>query len=170
MTDDNHERPRISAWWRPSRRNIIGAGVGALGFAAATSVSEAQHATHSSAESFDDALRALLAGRTPLAAGIDIDMPPLSENGNAVDLSIRVASPMSEDSHVRAIHVLAEKNPYPRVATFHLGPRAGRAQVATRIRLATTQQIVVLAETNRGVVHRAEREVIVILGACVDGG
>jgi hypothetical protein len=28
----------------------------------------------------------------------------------------------------------------------------------------------VLAETSRGQVHRAAREVIVILGACVDGG
>jgi len=56
------------------------------------------------------------------------------------------------------------------VAAFHLGPRAGRVEVATRIRLAETQTILVLAETSRGIVHRGGREVIVILGACVDGG
>ena len=49
-------------------------------------------------------------------------------------------------------------------------PRAGRAEVATRIRLASTQTVLVLAETSGGRVHRASREVIVILGACVDGG
>jgi sulfur-oxidizing protein SoxY len=57
-----------------------------------------------------------------------------------------------------------------RVARFDLSPRAGQAAVVTRIRLATTQTILVLAETSRGEVHRASQEVIVILGACVDGG
>jgi len=99
-----------------------------------------------------------------------IDMPPLSENGNSVELKIRVESPMTREDHVTAIHVLAEKNPFPRVATFTLTPRAGRAEVATRIRLGTTQAVIVLAETSMGHVYRASREVIVILGACVDGG
>jgi sulfur-oxidizing protein SoxY len=120
-------------------------------------------------ESFAAAERAILAGRE---AGdrIAIAMPPLSENGNSVDLGIRVESPMTAADHVTAIHILAEKNPVPRVATFHLTPRAGRAEVATRIRLATTQRILVLAETSTGAVHRAEREVIVILGACLETG
>lgn len=121
-------------------------------------------------ESFAAAERAILAGRMPTAGGIAIDMPPLSENGNSVDLAIKVESPMTEADHVRAIHVLSEHNPVPRLARFTLGPRAGRAEVATRIRLATTQTILVLAETSEGRVLRASREVIVILGACVDGG
>ncbi len=120
-------------------------------------------------ESFAAAERAILAGRE---AGdrIAIAMAPLSENGNSVDLGIRVESPMTAGDHVTAIHILAEKNPVPRVATFTLTPRAGRAEVATRIRLATTQRILVLAETSTGAVHRAEREVIVILGACLETG
>lgn len=124
---------------------------------------------HAEEESFAAAERAILAGRE---AGdrIAIAMPPLSENGNSVDLGIKVESPMTAADHVTAIHILAEKNPVPRVATFHLTPRAGRAEVATRIRLATTQRILVLAETSTGAVHRAEREVIVILGACLETG
>ena len=114
--------------------------------------------------------RAILAGREPVADGITVDMPRLSENGNSVDLGIKVASPMTAEDHVTALHILSEKNPVPRVATFTLSPRNGRAEVATRIRLATTQTILVLAETSRGAVHRAEREVVVILGACVDAG
>ena len=123
-----------------------------------------------SAETFAAAERAILAGREPAAAGLSIEMPQLSENGNAVDIAVRIDSPMSAEDHVARIHILAEKNPFPRIATFHIGPQAGRADVATRIRLAETQTIVVLAETSRGVVHRGSREVIVILGACVDGG
>jgi sulfur-oxidizing protein SoxY len=121
-------------------------------------------------ESFAEAERAILAGRTPVAGGIAIDMATLSENGNSVDIGVKVDSPWNEEDHVTAIHILAEKNPFPRVATFHLSRRAGRAEVATRLRLATSQTILVLAETSRGRVHRAGQEVIVILGACVETG
>ena len=121
-------------------------------------------------ESFEAAARAILAGRRPREGGIVIDMAQLSENGNSVDIALSVDSPTTTADHVTAIHILAEKNPVARVARFDLSPRAGQAAVATRIRLATTQTILVLAETSRGEVHRAQQEVIVILGACVDGG
>ncbi len=121
-------------------------------------------------ETFEAAEQAILAGRTPLATGITVDIPPLSENGNAVDVAIRIDSPSTAADHVTAIHLLSEKNPVTRIASFGLTARAGRAEIATRIRLATTQTVLVLAETSRGQVHRASREVIVILGACVDGG
>lgn len=123
-----------------------------------------------SAESFAEAERAILAGRTPVEGGIALEVPPLSENGNSVDLSVAAESPMTAEDHVTAIHVLSEKNPFPRVATFHLTPRSGRAEVSTRVRLATSQTLVALAETSRGTVHRVGRNVIVILGACVETG
>jgi sulfur-oxidizing protein SoxY len=144
------------------RRTILALPLGALATGAA--------AQSTAEESFAAAERAILAGRTPLPGGIVLDIPPLSENGNAVDVSVRVESPMTAEDHVAAIHILSERNPFPRVARFALSPRAGRADVATRIRLATTQTILVLAETSKGQVHRAGREVIVVLGACVDGG
>jgi sulfur-oxidizing protein SoxY len=151
---------------RVSRRTVL-----ALPLAATAAEAAAQSAVQSAAgESFAAAERAILAGRTLVPGGIEIDMPPLSENGNSVDLSIRVDSPMTQDDHVTAIHILSERNPFPRVARFTLSPRAGRAEVATRIRLATTQTVLVLAETSKGQVYRAGREVIVVLGACVDGG
>ncbi|WP_207540486.1 thiosulfate oxidation carrier protein SoxY [Sabulicella rubraurantiaca] len=124
----------------------------------------------SAAEDFAAATSAILAGRIPAEEGITLEIPPLSENGNSVDLSVRVNSPMTAENHITAIHILAEKNPIPLVATFSLTPRAGRAEVATRIRLATSQTIVAIAETSQGAVHRAAREVIVVLGACVETG
>ena len=150
-----------------ARRAFL-AGAGAL--AALPLLPAPALAQASDAGAFEAVLRALLAGRTPRDAGVTIDMPTLSENGNSVDVAITVDSPMSAADHVRAIHLLAEKNPVPQVASFHLTPRAGRAAVATRIRVATTQSIVVLAETSTGALLRAEREVVVVLGACVDGG
>ena len=145
----------------PSRRAVF-----ALPLAAAALPAAAQPAP----EDFAGAERAILAGRAPVATGIAVEIPRLSENGNAVDVAVRIDSPMTAADHVRAIHILSERNPVPRVATFTLTPRAGRAEVATRIRLATSQQVLVLAETSAGQVHRAAREVIVVLGACVEGG
>jgi len=121
-------------------------------------------------EDFAGTLRAILKGRSTDEGAIALEVPPLSENGNSVDLSVRVDSPMTAEDHVTAIHIIAEKNPFPLVATFSLTPRAGRAEVATRIRLATSQKIVAVAETSQGVVHRATRDVIVVLGACVETG
>ena len=145
----------------PSRRAVF-----ALPLAAAALPAAAQPAP----EDFAGAERAILAGRAPIETGIAVEIPRLSENGNAVDVAVRVDSPMTAADHVRAIHILSERNPVPRVATFTLTPRAARAEVATRIRLATSQQVLVLAETSAGQVHRAAREVIVVLGACVEGG
>jgi len=109
-------------------------------------------------------------GAIPEKAGIEIEMPQIAENGNAVPLHIRVASAMTPGEHVKAIHVFAERNPRPRVATFHLGPDAGRADVMTRVRLGGTQSVTVLAELSGGRWRVAAQNVLVTTGACLDEG
>ncbi len=109
-------------------------------------------------------------GSAPEKTGIEIEMPQIAENGNAVPLHIRVASPMTSGDHVKAIHVFAERNPRPRVATFHLGPDAGRADVTTRVRLGGTQDVTVLAELSGGRWLVAAQNVLVTTGACLDEG
>src|SRR6187200_2310377 len=81
---------------------------------------------------------------------VTLDLPPLVENGNTVSMSVTVDSPMTRENHVRAIHVFNEKNPQPNVITVRLGPRAGKAHVATRIRLADTQKVIAIAEMSDG--------------------
>jgi len=112
----------------------------------------------------------ITAGSTPEQSGIEIEMPQIAENGNAVPLHIRVASPMTFGDHVKAIHVFAERNPRPRVATFHLGPDAGRADITTRVRLGGTQNVTVLAELSGGRWRVAAQNVLVTTGACLDEG
>src|SRR5690348_15843741 len=87
-------------------------------------------------------IRAVAGGAELHTGKVKLDVPPLVENGNTVPITISVQSPMSEADHVKSIHVFNEKNPQPNVGNFHLGPRAGRAQVATRIRLADSQKVV----------------------------
>ena len=100
---------------------------------------------------------------------VTLDLPPLVENGNTVPMTVTVDSPMTKDNHVKAIHVFNEKNPQPNVISVQLGPRAGKAQVSTRIRLADTQKL----DRDRRDVATAptgptRQEVIVTLAACLE--
>jgi sulfur-oxidizing protein SoxY len=120
------------------------------------------------AEELAAAISAFAAGGTVRAGKVHLDIAPLVENGNAVPIKVSVESPMSEADHVKAIAVFNEKNPQRDVVVFHLGPRAGRASVATRIRLATSQQLVAVAQMNDGSCWTHTADVIVTLAACVE--
>src|ERR1700755_136099 len=76
---------------------------------------------------------------------VTLDVPPLVENANTVPMTVSVQSPMTAQDHVKSIHVFNEKNPQPNIGNFYLGPRAGRGQVSTRIRLADSQKITAIA-------------------------
>jgi sulfur-oxidizing protein SoxY len=110
-----------------------------------------------------------VAGEAKIRHGkVTLDLPPLVENGNTVSMSVTVESPMTAENHVKAIHVFNEKNPQPNVITVRLGPRSGRAQVATRIRLADTQKVIAIAEMSDGSFWSDTAEVIVTLAACLE--
>lgn len=114
------------------------------------------------------ALRAALGDR-PLREGrIIIDIPALVENGNSVPLTISVDSPMTAADHVTAIHVFSPENQLPDVSRFVLGPRCGKAEVRTTIRLATTQLLHVVAEMSDRTCWLATAEVEVTTAACFD--
>jgi sulfur-oxidizing protein SoxY len=99
---------------------------------------------------------------------VKLDVPPLVENGNTVPMTVSVSNPMTSDDHVRSIHVFNEKNPQPNIGNFYLGPRAGRAQVSTRIRLADSQKIVAIARLSDGSFWSASVDVVVTLAACTE--
>jgi sulfur-oxidizing protein SoxY len=127
----------------------------------------------SDANATTEAMEAAIAevvGERKLQDGrVKLDLPPIVENGNAVPLAVSVESPMTEADHVKTIHIFNEKNPQPQVAVFHLGPRSGRATVSTRVRLADTQKIIVIAEMSDGSLWSDSMEVIVTLAACIEG-
>ena len=108
-------------------------------------------------------------GEAPVRAGkVTLDIPPLVENGNTVPMTVKVASPMTDNEHVKSIHVFVEKNPQPNVGNFYIGPFAGRAQVATRIRLADTQKVVAIARLSDDTFWSASADIVVTLAACTE--
>jgi sulfur-oxidizing protein SoxY len=114
------------------------------------------------------AIRNVVGTATVRTGKIKLDVPPLVENGNTVPMTVSVSSPMTPDDHVRSIHVFNEKNPQPNIGNFYLGPRCGRAQVSTRIRLADSQKIVAIAHLADGSFWSASVDVVVTLAACTD--
>jgi sulfur-oxidizing protein SoxY len=99
---------------------------------------------------------------------VALDLPPLVENGNTVACGVSVESPMTPKDYVKAVHIFNEKNPQPNVISVHLGPRAGKATVQTRIRLADSQHVVAIAEMSDGSLWSDTVEVIITLGACLE--
>jgi sulfur-oxidizing protein SoxY len=143
---------------------LITAGGLAAGFACVPVVRQA----HATPEAMEEAVRKLTGG-VPLQSGrVGLVIPPLVDNANAVALTVTVESPMTPDDYVTAIHVFTEKNPLPNVVSAYLGPRAGRATVSTRIRLADTQTVTAVAAMSDGTFWSAGAHVVVTLAACLE--
>jgi sulfur-oxidizing protein SoxY len=117
-----------------------------------------------------EALRKVVGGATVRRGKVKLDLPPLIDNGNAVPLSVTVESPMTSTDHVKAIHVFAEKNPQPYVLSARFGPRAGRAQLATRARIADTGTVMAVAQMSDGSFWSDSVSVVVTLSACLEDG
>ena len=77
---------------------------------------------------------------------------------------------MSAADHVRSIHVFTEKNPQPNVLSAYLGPRAGRAAVSTRARIADTGVVIAVAQMSDGSWWTDQTSVVVTLSACLEDG
>lgn len=109
------------------------------------------------------------AGGRPITEGrVVLEVQPLVENGNAVPIRVRVDSPMTAAAHVQEIVVFNERNPQRDVVRASFGPACGKAQLDTRIRLATSQRLVALARLSDGSQWSANVDVLVTLAACIE--
>ncbi len=84
---------------------------------------------------------------------VTITLPKITDQGDFVPIKVAVESPMTEFDHVKAIHIVAERNPDPAVASYYLGPANGKAEISTRIRLVKTQVVVAAAVMSDGSIY-----------------
>jgi sulfur-oxidizing protein SoxY len=116
-----------------------------------------------------DAMVLKVTGGAPLRPGrVALEIPLFADNGNSVSLKVGINGAMSATEYVKSIHLYATKNPRPNIANFYLGPRAGRAQISTRIRLAGSQRVLAVAALSDGSFWSATRDVEVTESACYD--
>jgi len=144
-----------------TRREILAAGAGALALVVARPV-------RATPESMAAAIKAFVGEAEVREGRVTLEIPPLVENGNSVPLKVTVDSPMTRQDYVKTIAIFNERNPQPNVAQFYLSPRAGRADVSTRIRLGDSQSIVAIAQLSDGTFWSDKAELIVTLPACVE--
>jgi len=144
-----------------SRRQFLAVAAGA-GFALAVRPARATPA------SMKQAIRQIVGEATVKSGKVKLDLPPLVENGNSVAMTVTVTSPMTAKDYVKAIHVVTEKNPQPNVISAQLGPRAGKAEIQTRVRLADTQTVIAICEMSDGTFWSDTVDVIITLGACLE--
>ena len=149
-----------------SRRQFLGLAGGAAVLGAIPIVT-VRHAEATPAM-LASAIQNVTGGAVVRTGKVKLDIPPLVENGNTVPMTVSVTSPMTADDYVKSIHVFNEKNPQPNIGNFHLGPRAGRAQVSTRIRLADSQKVVAIARMSDDSFWSATVDIVVTLAACTE--
>jgi sulfur-oxidizing protein SoxY len=145
------------------RRRLLTAAIGAFAATAwGASPRPALAAKNDSAE----LIRKFTGGRTATEGRVRLDLPEIAENGNTVPMTVLVESPMTDESHVSDVLVVADGNPRGGIATFHFSPASGIAEVNTRIRLAETQNVIAIAKMNDGSVFTTSKQVKVTIGGC----
>ena len=147
------------------RRALLrAAGMGALALTGAGIASSA-NATPEDAAAYLGKMTGGASG-TANSGKVTINLPEIAENGATVPITVSVDSPMTAGNHVKHIHIVAEGNPSPQVISFNLTPSNGKAEVATRLRLGKTQNVVAAAVMSDGTVHTNLKNVKVTIGGC----
>ena len=119
-------------------------------------------------EAVDAALKRVFGGR-PMKDGsgmIKLDIPLIAENGAVVPVSVEVNAPMTPQSYVKHIYIVADKNRIPIVTRVALTPAAGQAYMGANIRLGETTDVRAIAEQSDGALYALKREVKVTVGGC----
>jgi sulfur-oxidizing protein SoxY len=133
----------------------------------AAGVLPAALAAQDAPQGWEQAVKKVLGEAKPIEGKLlTLDLPEIAENGNTVPFTVSVESPMSETEHVKTIHILATANPQPGVAVFRFSPLSGKATVASRMRLARTQDVIGIAELSDGRFLMTKRNVKVTIGGC----
>ncbi len=148
---------------RLSRRRVLALGGAALATAALAELWPV--AAEASPRDAKARLAELTKGAELQNGRITIDLPALTQDGKRTRIRVAVASPMTEADHVTALHILAERNTVPNVATYRFSPLSGRCEITTRIRVAKSQTIIVAAEMSDGSAYVAKARCKVARGA-----
>jgi sulfur-oxidizing protein SoxY len=145
-----------------NRRQALAFGTGAISVALLGTSSRPALAKND----VDEAIKKFTGGKTPAQGRVKLDLPEIAENGNTVPMTVSVESPMTAQSHVTEVLVVADENPRAGIATFHFSPASGVAEANTRIRLAKTQNVIAVAKMNDGSFFTASKQVKVTIGGC----
>jgi sulfur-oxidizing protein SoxY len=126
------------------------------------------HRAQASTSDAQQVISKIIGNQSVKTGRIYFELPPLVENGNLVAVKCAVQSPMTANDYVKVIHMIAEGNPLPNVVSCYFTPLSGKAEFSTRIRLADSQRVWVLAQMSNGDFWRTSADTVVTLSACTE--
>lgn len=117
----------------------------------------------------EDAVMSALDGRVPALEGLTLELPLVAEDGSSVSLSVKFEGNLEPGEHIQSLRLFAPGNPRPEVADYRLSALATPVDIATRVRLSESQQVVALAITSQDRAFVATRDVRVTVSGCLVG-
>lgn len=117
---------------------------------------------------YKDLIEEYLSGKKPLDGSsiMTLNIPEEPENGAVVPIEVTVNYPMAADNYISNITVLTTKNKANKAISFDLTPANGMAYLYVNVKMGQTQDVVILAKTNKGQIYKASKSVRVALGGC----
>lgn len=117
---------------------------------------------------YNDLLNDYLAGKKAEDGSsiMSLNIPEAPENGAVVPVEVTINHPMTADNYISNITVLTTKNKVNKAISFDLTPASGIAYLYVNVKMGQTQDVVILAKTNKGQIFKASQNVRVALGGC----
>lgn len=98
--------------------------------------------------------------------GIELVFPRLADTGNAVPLQVKVNAPAG--LLIQSLKIILPENPNPLALHLKLNMPAANYQFNTRLRLASSQSVWVLAQFNDESERASSAPTIITSTACLD--
>ena len=98
--------------------------------------------------------------------GIELVFPRLADTGNAVPLQASIRAP--EGTYLKTLRVILPENPNPVALQLKLHGQPQTYQLNTRLRLAASQSVWVVATFGNGMEHANSAPTVITSTACLD--
>jgi predicted secreted protein len=98
--------------------------------------------------------------------GLDLVFPRLADTGNAVPLQVKVTAPAG--LLIRSLKVILPENPNPLALHIKVSVPTANYQISTRLRLAASQSVWVLAQFNDDSERANSAPTVITSTACLD--
>ena len=95
--------------------------------------------------------------------------PERAADAATVPITIEAELAQTPERWIKTVHLVIDENPAPVAAVFHLSREAGRASLATRVRVNAYTKVHAIAETSDGKLYVAERFVKAAGGCSAPG-
>lgn len=98
--------------------------------------------------------------------GIELIFPRLADTGNAVPLQANIRAPLG--AYVKSLRVVLPENPNPLALQLKLHGDIQNYQLNTRLRLAASQSVWVVATFSNGMARANSAPTVITSTACLD--